>query len=108
MAVADPGCVSHILALLYQIWYVVARTAACTVSQVGDCRLLVDSPEYGLLSGAEEGSAAAPNSADDTATTICYVPSRQSLQVTSSSAAPGQPHRRVGTPLSCQMGFFVR
>ena len=61
-------------------------------SQAGDCRLLVDSPEYGLLS------------AEDSERTTCYVgrASRDSCQATSGG------HLRVGSPLSCQMGFFVQ
>jgi hypothetical protein len=80
-------------------------------SQAGDCRLLVDSPEYGLLSSTE--AEAPSNSGEDTVTTapptttVCYVPARSSCQAISGAAA-GQPHLRVGTPLSCQMGFFVR
>ncbi|EIE18558.1 transcription factor NF-E2 [Coccomyxa subellipsoidea C-169] len=67
-------------------------------SQGGDSRLLVESPDYGLLS--------ADDSQDTTSTTVCYVPpSRESCQATS-AASTG--HLRVGTPLSCQMGFFVR
>lgn len=66
-------------------------------SQGGDSRLLVESPDYGLLSADDS---------QDAATTVCYVPrSRESCQATS-AASTG--HLRVGTPLSCQMGFFVR
>ncbi|CAL8466055.1 g5591 [Coccomyxa elongata] len=66
-------------------------------SQGGDSRLLVESPEYGLLSAEDSQNAS---------NTICYAPpSRESCQATS-AASTG--HLRVGTPLSCQMGFFVR
>ena len=51
----------------------------------------MDSPDYGLLS------------AEDSERTTCYMPaSRDSCQATSGG------HLRVGSPLSCQMGFFVQ
>ena len=63
-------------------------------SQGGDSRLLVESPDYGLLSG--EDSTNAEN-------TIQYVPSsRESCQ-----AGSAKGHMPVGQPLSYQIGFVT-
>lgn len=63
-------------------------------SQGGDSRLLVESPDYGLLSA--EDSAHADN-------TIQYVPSsRESCQ-----AGSAKGNMSVGQPLSYQIGFVT-
>ena len=64
-------------------------------SQGGDSRLLVESPDYGLLS-AEDSAEAEDN-------TIHYVPSsRESCQAGSTKG-----HMPVGQPLSYQIGFVT-
>lgn len=63
-------------------------------SQGGDSRLLVESPDYGLLS-AEDST--------DAENTIQYIPSsRESCQAGSTKG-----HMPVGQPLSYQIGFVT-
>ena len=63
-------------------------------SQGGDSRLLVESPDWGLLSAEDSG---------DAETTIQYMPSNHE----SCQAGSTKGHMPVGQPLSYQIGFVM-